>query len=217
MLSSINAFFAFMGWHDLRVKTLKIQRQIFVKVEDELTRSEYKRLLAVARKNGIRQYLLIQTICATGIRVSELKYITAEAVRKCRAEIHMKGKLRIVLLPDKLCKRLRKYAAEQKISGGSIFVTRNGKPVDRTYIWRLMKGLCEAAGVDKRKAFPHNLRHLFARTFYSLEKDIVRLADILGHSSVDTTRIYTRKAGKFAVPICGNWDICFVDEKFSSN
>ncbi len=199
MISSVNAFFRFMNWHDLKIKTLKIQRRIFADKSRELTKSEYERLLKAAEAKGSRKlYLLMQTICTTGIRVSELKYICVDSVKCGRAEVSMKGKLRIIIIPKELCRMLKKYAAEQKITSGSIFVTKTGKPLDRTNIWKLMKALCGDAGVDRNKVFPHNLRHLFARTFYSIERDIVRLADILGHSSVDTTRIYTMDS----------WEIC---------
>lgn len=197
MLSSVNAFFVFMGWYDLKIKTLKIQKQIFAKDEKELTKDEYKRLLNAAKSKGNQKlFLLMQTICATGIRVSELKYITLEVLKDGRADVNMKGKLRVIIIPQELCKMLKRYAAEQKITSGSIFVTKTGRPLDRTNIWKMMKALCESANVDKGKVFPHNLRHLFARTFYSIEKDIVRLADILGHSSVNTTRIYTMETWK---------------------
>lgn len=199
ILSSLNSFFDFIGEYGLKVKNLKIQKQIFAKNEKELTKAEYDRLLAAAKAEGNQKLnLLMQTICATGIRVSELKYITVEVLKDGRADVNMKGKLRIIIIPKELCKMLKKYAAEQKISSGSIFVTKTGRPLDRTNIWKLMKSLCESANVDKGKVFPHNLRHLFARTFYSIEKDIVRLADILGHSSVNTTRIYTMET----------WEIC---------
>ena len=199
VLSSLNSFFDFNEEYGLKVKNIKIQKQIFAKNEKELTKAEYERLLKAAKLRGNRKlFLLMQTICATGIRVSELKYITVEVLKDGRAEVHMKGKLRIIIIPDKLCRMLKKYAAEQGISSGSIFVTKTGRPLDRTNIWKMMKSLCESAKVDKKKVFPHNLRHLFARTFYSLEKDIVRLADILGHSSVNTTRIYTMET----------WEIC---------
>lgn len=199
VLSSLNSFFAFREQYALRVKTLKIQKQIFAKDEKELTKTEYDRLLNAAKAKSNRMlYLLMQTICATGIRVSELKYIDTDSVKTGRAEVNMKGKLRVIVIPPTLCKMLKKYAENKKITGGSIFVTKKGKPLDRTNIWRMMKSLCESAGVDKKKVFPHNLRHLFARTFYAAEKDIVRLADILGHSSVNTTRIYTM----------GTWEIC---------
>ena len=196
-LSSLNSFFNFMEWYELRVKNIKIQRQVFASAEKELTKAEYERLLAAAaRKNNRRLYLLMQTICSTGIRVSELRYVTVEAVARGRAEIKCKGKHRIVFLPDQLCRLLRSYLKEQKIKTGSVFVTKNGTPLDRSNIWLDMKKLCKAAGVSDRKVFPHNLRHLFARTYYTIQKDIVRLADILGHSSVNTTRIYTMETGE---------------------
>lgn len=199
ILSSLNSFFDFIGEYGLKVKNLKIQKQIFAKNEKELTKAEYDRLLAAAKAEGNQKLnLLMQTICATGIRVSELKYITVEVLKDGWADVNMKGKLRVIIIPKELCRMLKKYAAEQKISSGSIFVTKTGRPLDRTNIWKLMKSLCESANVDKGKVFPHNLRHLFARTFYSIEKDIVRLADILGHSSVNTTRIYTMET----------WEIC---------
>ena len=196
VLSSLNSFFEFNRWYDLKVKTLKIQKQIFAQKEKELTKAEYERLLdAAKKKSNERLYLLMQTICSSGIRVSELQYITVQAVNEKRANINLKGKVRIVILPKKLCKTLLQYAKEQKITSGSIFVTKTGKPLDRSTIWKMMKSLCESANVDKEKVFPHNLRHLFARTYYSIQKDIVRLADILGHSSVNTTRIYTMETG----------------------
>ena len=196
MLSSLNGFFDYAEEHSLKIKTLKIQKRIFAKKEKELTKAEYNRLLKAAKaKGGRKLYLLMQTICATGIRVSELSYITVSALQCGQALINMKGKMRVVIIPGELCKTLKKYAAEEKIREGSIFITKNRKPLDRSNIWKLMKSLCESAGVSKEKVFPHNLMHLFARTFYSLEKDIVRLADILGHSSVNTTRIYTMENG----------------------
>ena len=192
MLSSLNSFFAYNEWYELRVKALKIQRQIFANKDKELTKAEYESLCRAAkRKNNEQLYLLMQTICSSGLRVSELSAVTVEAVRQKRANINCKGKMRIVILPDDLCRVLMKFIREQKITSGAVFVTRNGKPLDRSNIWRLIKSLCESAGVSREKVFPHNLRHLFARTFYGIEKDIVRLADILGHSSVNTTRIYT--------------------------
>lgn len=196
ILSSLNSFFEFAQWHDVKVKMLKIQRQIFAERNKELTKVEYERLLAAAKKkNNEKLYYLMQTICSSGIRVSELKSITVEAVRSKQATIKSKGKLRVVILPKELCKMLTKYAQSKKITSGSIFVTRTGKPLDRCTIWKMMKSLCESAGVDKEKVFPHNLRHLFARTYYTIQKDIVRLADILGHSSINTTRIYTMETG----------------------
>ena len=195
-ISSLNSFFEFAGWHDIRIKALKIQRQIFSNKDKELTKAEYERLLTAAKnKKNERLYLLMQTICSTGIRVSELKFVTCEAVKKGQAVISCKGKMRTIFLPKELCRMLKEYIKEQSIKGGSVFVSRNGKPLDRSYIWKMLKNLCEAAGVSKDKVFPHNFRHLFARTYYSLQKDIVRLADILGHSSVETTRIYTIETG----------------------
>ncbi len=192
VLSSLNSFFEFNGWHGLKVKMLKIQKQIFAERSKELTKAEYERLLSAAtEKKDDRLYYLMQTICSSGIRVSELSAITAEAVNAGKATINCKGKMRVVILPKELCRMLKEYAKRQKITSGPVFVTRTGKPLDRSTIWKMMKALCESAGVSREKVFPHNLRHLFARTYYSIQKDIVRLADILGHSSVNTTRIYT--------------------------
>ena len=197
ILSSLNSFFAFNEWYELKVKTLKIQKQIFASDEKELTKAEYERLLKAAKsKKNERLYLLMQTICATGIRVSELRHITVEAVFRGRAEINCKGKRRTVFIPSQLCQILKGYIREQKILSGSIFVSKNGNPLNRSNIWTDMKKLCKSAGVSEKKVFPHNLRHLFARTYYSLQKDIVRLADILGHTSVNTTRIYTMESGE---------------------
>lgn len=197
VLSSLNSFFSFSGQHNLKVKTLKLQKRLFSVEDKELTKTEYERLLTVAKNKGNEKlYLLMQTICATGIRVSELRYITVESLGLQKAQVNLKGKMRIIMLPDELCRMLLKYAKEQKISSGSIFVSKSGKPLDRSNIWRLMKALCESAKVPREKVFPHNLRHLFARTFYSMQKDIIRLADILGHSSINTTRIYTMETGK---------------------
>ncbi len=196
VLSSLNSFFEYNEWHGLRVKMIKIQKQIFAERNKELTKSEYEKLLDAAKqKKNERLYYLMQTICSCGIRVSELSSITIEAVRKRRANINCKGKMRVVILPKDLCKMLTEYAKRQKITSGPVFITKTGKPLDRSTIWKMMKSLCESAGVDKDKVFPHNLRHLFARTYYSIQKDIVRLADILGHSSVNTTRIYTMETG----------------------
>ena len=196
MLSSINSFFTYNEWCDCRVKSLKIQKQVFASKDKELTKEEYDKLLDAARsKKNERLYLLMQTICSTGIRVSELKFITVAAVSSGVAEIRCKGKFRQVFLPKKLCRILTDYIRERKIKSGAVFISKNGKPLDRSNIWADMKKLCEVAGVSKDKVFPHNLRHLFARTYYSLQKDIVRLADILGHSSVNTTRIYTMEIG----------------------
>ena len=196
-ISSLNSFFNFMEWYDLRVKNLKIQKQIFASTDKELTKAEYDRLLQAAKqKKNERLYLLMQTICSTGIRVSEVRYVTVEAVARGIAEINCKGKRRQVFLPKQLCQILKQYIKEQKIKSGAVFVTKNGNPLDRSNIWSDMKKLCKAANVSDKKVFPHNLRHLFARTYYSLQKDIVRLADILGHSSVNTTRIYTIESGE---------------------
>ena len=196
-ISSLNSFFNFMEWYDLRVKNLKIQKQIFSSTDKELTKAEYDRLLQAAKqKKNERLYLLMQTICSTGIRVSEVRYVTVEAVSRGIAEINCKGKRRQVFLPKQLCQILKQYVKEQKIKSGAVFVTKNGNPLDRSNIWSDMKKLCKAANVSEKKVFPHNLRHLFARTYYSLQKDIVRLADILGHSSVNTTRIYTMETGE---------------------
>ena len=196
-LSSLNSFFNFMEWYDLRVKNLKIQKQIFASTDKELTKAEYDRLLQAAKqKKNERLYLLMQTICSTGIRVSEVRYVTVEAVSRGIAEINCKGKRRQVFLPKQLCQILKQYIKEQIIKSGAVFVTKNGNPLDRSNIWSDMKKLCKAANVSEKKVFPHNLRHLFARTYYSLQKDIVRLADILGHSNVNTTRIYTMETGE---------------------
>lgn len=197
VLSSLNGFFNYASLYDLKVKILKIQRQIFARKEKELTKAEYGRLLSVAKNNGNKKlFYLMQAICSTGIRVSELKYITVDAIKEGRANINLKGKMRVVILPNDLCRALKKYAINEKIEKGSVFVTRNGRPIDRSNIWKMMKELCESAGVSREKVFPHNLRHLFARTYYSVQRDIVRLADILGHSSVNTTRIYTMETGE---------------------
>lgn len=197
MLSSLNAFFVFMGWHDLKLKTLKVQRRIFADKSKELTKPEYERLLSAAKhKKNERLYYLMQTIASTGLRVSEIKYVTVGAVSKGQAVINCKGKIRQIFLPKKLCKMLKEYIKSRNIKSGAVFVSKNGKPLDRSNIWKMLKDLCESAGVNKDKVFPHNFRHLFARTFYSLQKDIVRLADILGHSSIETTRIYTIESGE---------------------
>ena len=196
MLAAVNGFFHFMDWPKLSVKPLKVQRPLFCDENREMTRAEYVRLVDAARRQGNeRLALILQTICATGIRVSELRFITVEAAALGRTVVSNKGKRRTVFLPGKLCKLLKKYLKKQEITGGPVFVTRTGKPLDRSNIWRDMKALCESAGVEPDKVFPHNLRHLFARTYYSLEKDLSRLADILGHSNVTTTRIYTTESG----------------------
>ena len=196
VLASLNSLFSFLGWHDCRVKALKVQRQVFCSEEKELTKAEYECLCRVAQsKRNERLNLILQTICGTGIRVSELPFITAEAVKNGEAIVNCKGKTRTVFLVKPLQKKLLRYISEQKIESGAVFVTRTGKSMSRTNIWREMKGLCEEAGVNPQKVFPHNLRHLFARVFYGIEKDIAKLADILGHSSIDTTRIYIISTG----------------------
>lgn len=196
MLTAVNGYLSYMGWPELRVKLLKIQKSLFLDEQKELTRREYIRLVQTAEREGNeRLSLVIQTICATGIRVSELRFITAEAVCCGRAGITNKGKRRTVFLPNKLRRLLKQYLKKKKITAGAVFVTRTGNPLNRSNIWRDMKALCERAGVDSDKVFPHNLRHLFARTYYSMERDLSRLADILGHSNVSTTRIYTAESG----------------------
>ena len=195
-LSALNKFFRCMGWGECRVKYLKIQRKLFRSTGRELTKAEYVRLLETAAGLGkARLALLMETICATGIRVSEVKYITVEAIRAGRADIALKGKIRTVLLPNKLCRKLEKYAKKQKITSGEVFLTRSGKGITRRQIWAEMKWLCKRAGVESTKVFPHNLRHLFARTFYQASRDVAKLADVLGHSSIETTRIYLISTG----------------------
>ncbi len=196
MLASLNSLFSFLGWHDCRVKSMKVQRQIYCPEERELTKAEYERLCQAAKRRGNKGLnLLLQTICGTGIRVSELKFITVEAVKKGEATVSLKGKTREVFIVKVLKQKLLRYAEKKKITSGAIFITRGGKPMSRTNIWREMKNLCKEARVNKAKVFPHNLRHLFARTFYSIEKDIAKLSDILGHSSINTTRIYIVTTG----------------------
>lgn len=196
MLASINSLLSFLGWADLKVKSIKLQRQIYCPEEKELTKAEYMQLVNTAKQKGNeRLNLILQTICGTGIRVSELQYITIEAVKCGEVVVSLKGKTRSVFIVRELQKKLLRYAAEQKITSGAIFITRTGKPMSRTNIWREMKNLCEQANVNPQKVFPHNLRHLFARTFYGIEKDIAKLADILGHSSINTTRIYIISTG----------------------
>ena len=190
-LAALNGFFSYLGREDLRVKRLRIQKRPFLPREKELSKAEYLRLLEAARqKKNEKLRLLLETICGTGIRVSELKYITAEAVDEGEAVIRLKGKIRIILITGKLKKVLKQYLRKWGISSGPVFVTKNGNPLDRSNIWKMMKALCKDAGVASQKVFPHNLRHLFARCFYKIDKDIARLADILGHSSINTTRIY---------------------------
>lgn len=195
-LAALNHYFVFLGRDDCRMKYLRVQRQLFRSQDRELTKEEYARLVETARREGKhRLALLMETVCATGIRVSELRYITVEAVEPGRAEISLKGKIRTILLPGKLCRKLLKYAQKQKIVSGEIFLTRNGKGLSRRQIWAEMKALCKKAKVTSSKVFPHNLRHLFARTFYRVCRDVAKLADVLGHSSIETTRIYLISTG----------------------
>ena len=196
MIVALNRFLDFIGCSDCRVRTLRIQRKLFRRQERELTRAEYERLVQTAERKGQeRLALLLEAIAATGIRVSEVKYLTVEAARAGRAEIALKGKIRVILLPNKLCRKLLKYAKKQKTVSGEIFLTRNGKSLSRRQIWSEMKHLCKFAGVEASKVFPHNLRHLFATVFYQVCKDIAKLADVLGHSSIETTRIYLVTSG----------------------
>lgn len=194
MLASVNGFLGFLGWHDCKVKNIRLQRQTYCAEEKELMKSEYLRLLE-ASKNNEQLNLVLQTICGTGIRVSELRYFTIEAVRHGEITVNCKSKTRTILVPGKLRKLLLNYAKQKHITTGAIFVGKSGKPLDRSNIWRQMKQLCKVAGVKESKVFPHNLRKLFARTFYGIEKDIAKLADILGHSSINTTRIYIMTTG----------------------
>ncbi len=195
-LSALNSLFRFLDWNDCRARFLKIQKSAFREPARELTRAEYSRLVSTARGQGKAQLaLVLETICATGIRVSELRYITVEAARRGTAEIRLKGKFRAILLPAKLCRKLLKYAGKAETASGEIFLTRSGKPLNRRQIWAQMKALCALARVEPGKVFPHNLRHLFATAFYRATKDIAKLADVLGHSSVETTRIYLKTSG----------------------
>ena len=193
MLAALNCFLRFIGRADACVKQLKIQRQIFSREDRELTKAEYQQLVRAAENT--RLSLVIQTICGTGIRVSELQYITVEAVQAGKAVVNCKNKTRVIFIPTSIQKLLKPYIKKSGVTAGSIFVTKRGRPLNRSNIWREMKALCTGAGVNPKKVFPHNLRHLFARTFYGMEKDIAKLADILGHSSIETTRIYVMATG----------------------
>ena len=196
MIAALNVFFRFCGAGELSIRRFSVQRQAYCEEQKELTREEYYRLVGVAEKRkDERLSLILQTICGTGIRVSELQYITVESVRRGEATVNCKGKIRRILLVSALRKKLARYAKAKNIKEGSVFVTRSGRPISRNHIWRQMKALCEQAKVLPNKVFPHNLRHLFARIFYSMEKDIAKLADILGHTSIDTTRIYIVTTG----------------------
>ncbi|MEE1262099.1 tyrosine-type recombinase/integrase [Ruminococcus sp.] len=196
MLAAVNSLFDYLGWIDCKVKAIKTQRQIYCPENKELSRAEYLRLVETAERNhNHRLNMILQTIGGTGIRISELHFITVEAVKSGTVEVACKGKNRVIFIVKKLKKKLLRYAAERHIKAGAIFITKSGKPVNRTNVWREMKALCMQAHVNPDKVFPHNLRHLFARTFYKLEKDIAKLADILGHSSINTTRIYIISTG----------------------
>lgn len=196
MLAALNAFLRFAGWQDCCVKQFKLQKKVYSSAEKELTKAEYLRLLHTASQKGNQRLaLLLQTICGTGIRVSELEFITVESLRTGEAVVSCKGKTRVIFIVSALRKKLLKFVKQQGIKSGSVFVTKNGKPMNRSNIWREMKHLCQQADVSPDKVFPHNLRHLFARTFYGIEKDIAKLADILGHTSINTTRIYTMTTG----------------------
>lgn len=226
ILAAINSFFKKMEWYDCVVKSLKIQKDAFRSPEKELTKEEYYRLLTAAKaKENTRLYLLMQTICSTGIRVSELRFVTVEAVKVGQAKVYLKGKNRTIILPLALCRSLKHYAKENHIETGSIFITRNGHPMDRSNIFREMKSLCELAGVEPGKVFPHNLRHLFACTYYQKEKDIAHLADLLGHSNVNTTRIYLMKSSDeearqieklgLIIKLMSQQNICFVVTEYT--
>jgi integrase/recombinase XerD len=194
MLASVNSFLGFLGWHECKVKNIRLQRQTYCTEDKELTKAEYLRLLSASKTN--EQYnLVLQTICGTGIRVSELRYFTVEAVQSGEITVSCKSKTRTILVPGKLKKQLMNYARQRNIHSGAVFLGKSGKPLDRSSIWRQMKQLCKAAGVKESKVFPHNLRKLFARTFYGIEKDIAKLADILVHISINTTRIYIMTTG----------------------
>ena len=196
MIAAVNAFLRFMGWVDCCIKQFKVQKKAFCSEEKELTKAEYIRLVNTAKQKGNeRLNLILQTICGTGIRVSELQFITVEAVRKGESIVSCKNKTRTVFIVRGLQKKLLNYIKAKGITTGCIFITKSGKPMSRCNIWREMKALCEQAGVSPDKVFPHNLRHLFARTFYGIEKDIAKLADILGHSNINTTRIYIITTG----------------------
>lgn len=195
-LAALNGFLRYEGWDHLTVRFIKVARRIFCQEKRDLSRLEYSRLIETAEAQGKeRMALLMQTVCSTGIRISELSYITVEAVKQQYAEVECKGKIRRVLMTEELCRMLKKYAKRKNITAGTIFVTRTGKPLDRSNIWREMKKISLESGVKREKVFPHNLRHLFAKVYYSMERDLLRLSDILGHSNINTTRIYTMESG----------------------
>ncbi|MFR1233440.1 MAG: tyrosine-type recombinase/integrase [Evtepia gabavorous] len=195
-LAALNGLFSFLGWRECRVKPLRRQRELFRDKGRELDKGEYLRLLAAAkRRENWRLYYLMETLASTGMRVSELRFVTVQALAAGRVRVDCKGKHRTIFLTAKLCRALGNYCRRQKRTSGPVFVTRTGRPVDRSNIWREMRALSTQAGVGERKVFPHNFRHLFARAFYSLEKDMAKLADLLGHASVETTRIYIMESG----------------------
>lgn len=196
-LAAANHLCAVMGWGDIRVRMIKVQRETFIPENKEITRQEYEKLVKTAYSKGDdRLALIIETLGGTGIRISELRYITVESLKYGMADIHNKGKVRRILYPEALLKLLKKYVKENKITQGSIFLTMRGNPVNRSNVWRMMKGLCRQAGISAEKVYPHNMRHLFARSFYKIKNDIAKLADVLGHSNIDTTRIYIKSTGR---------------------
>lgn len=195
-LVAVNGFLKFAGWESCRVRQFKVQRSFFRRTEDFLTKKEYEALVAQAEKEDVQLSRIMQTICSTGIRVGELKYIDVKAVKAGYAQIHNKGKIRIVFFPGSLVHLLEQHCRENGITKGPVFLTSRGKPVDRSVIWRKMKKAGEKVKIDKKKIFPHNLRHLFATTFYRFKKDLLRLAEVLGHTNIETTRIYTATTGK---------------------
>ncbi len=196
VICAVNSYLDMVGMPEERLKLQKVQKRVFRSEDRELTRSDYNKLLQTAKRQGKKQLLLImETICSTGIRVSEVDYITLEAAEAGSAEVTLKGKTRTIFLPKKLARKLKEYARNKKIASGRIFLTRNGTPVSRKQIWAAMKALCRESGVQPSKVFPHNLRHLFARCFYKKTRDVIKLADMLGHSSVETTRIYLITTG----------------------
>lgn len=196
-LAAVNHFCEVMEWTDIRVKMIKIQRETFVPENKEITMHEYEKLVKTAYKKGDKRLaLIIETLGSTGIRISELRHITVESLKHGMADLHNKGKVRRILYPSELLKILREYVKEKHICSGSIFITSKGNPVNRSNVWRMMKNLCHVAGVSEEKVYPHSMRHLFARSFYKIKKDIAKLADVLGHSSIDTTRIYIKTTGK---------------------
>ena len=214
MLAALNQFFEYNGWLECKIKELKIQKRVFLEESKELSKDEYKRLVNAARKQkNERLYVLLQAICSTGIRVSEHRYITVQSLKDGYAQIYNKGKVREIFFSDDLKRILLKYCHKNKIENGAIFVTRSGRPLDRSNIWKAMKDLCDDAKVERSKVYPHNLRHLFAVTYYNLKKDIARLADLLGHSSMDTTRIYTMSSGREFKRYFDQMDLVFSNRK----